>query len=114
MGTQDFNIPTELSADVKEAAQTIINTIQDTFGKDASGGGCRLFYTVDEWKDRGEEYGTTAALILVHDGGDAAPFLNLNYMVYDLHEKLRASVSKQGFYIEQCTSWYSAMYPNPR
>lgn len=109
MAQNDFDIPEGLSDDVRQAAETIVKTIRETC-PDASGGGCRLFYTVDEWKARQEEYGTTGELILCHDGGAAAPFLNWDYMCYQLRDKLMDRLRPLGFYVEQCTSWYSAMY----
>ena len=33
-------------------------------------GGCRVFYSPQEWAERKETYGTKAELIVVHDGGD--------------------------------------------
>jgi hypothetical protein len=110
MAKTDFDIPENLPRDVKRAAKAIVAVIRETFGKDASGGGCRLFYTAEEWRERGESYGTEAALIVVHDGGDAAPFFNHDYMNYELMEKMRKLLEAVGFWVEACTCWYDAIY----
>jgi hypothetical protein len=76
----------------------------------ADTGGCRPFYSPNEWKERGEEYGTLSELVIVHDGGDLAPYFNLDYYCYDKYEAMQAALSEHGFYFDQCTSWYSAVY----
>ena len=75
-----------------------------------SSGGCKAFYSPDEWKARGEEYGHGAVLIVVHDGGSHAPFFNLDYCKYEAHNAMFKQFERTCFYIEQCTSWYSAVY----
>jgi hypothetical protein len=66
--SKDFEIPEGLSKLGRNAAETIVKTARHRMGADASGGGCRAFYTPEEWKERGESYGLTAKLIVVHDG----------------------------------------------
>lgn len=75
-----------------------------------SGGGCRAFYTPQEWAARGEEFGRESVLILLHDGGDLAPFCNPAYNRYQDLDKLGRALRKIGYYVEQCTCWYSAVY----
>lgn len=104
---KDFNIPAGLSKDGYEAAKVV----RKVLGEQASGGGCRAFYTPEEWRQRGEKYGLGAELIVVHDGGDAAPYFNLDYMMYELHDKMQNELEKVGLYAEACTSWYTAVYP---
>lgn len=91
----------------------VAKIIKDVIGGDASGGGCRAFWTAKEWASRGEEYGTDSVLVLVHDGGDLAPFCNWNYQQYSLTEQLAEALAKAGYYYEQCTCWYSAVYGLP-
>jgi len=76
-----------------------------------SGGGCKAFYSPDAWEARGEKYGLNSLLIVVHDGGDLAPWFNLDYQCYDLYEKLQAELAEVNMYAESCTCWYSAIYP---
>ena len=73
-------------------------------------GGCKTFYSPKEWKDRKEEYATDSELVIVHDGGEVAPFFNWDYedtFKIDLGSDLGTN---QGWFVEGCTCWYSAVY----
>jgi len=70
----------------------------------------RNFYTPAEWRARGERYGLKSELIVVHDGGDLAPFFNPDYMCWSLHTAMNETLEKAGYYAEPCTSWYTAIY----
>jgi hypothetical protein len=73
-------------------------------------GGCRTFYTPEEWADRGEEYGCSSLLIVVHDGGDFAPYFNYAYEAYGSMEKMVEALGPLGVYAEQCTGWYTSIH----
>ena len=75
-----------------------------------STGGCTPFYSAKQWKDKGEEYGLSSKLIVCHDGGDLAYFFNWNYGAYESIEKMRKALELAGYYAEQCTGWYTAIY----
>jgi len=92
--------------------KTIVEDIAtEVLGKAPHTGGCRPFYTPAEWAARDEEYGLDAALIICHDGGDYATLCNLDYGAYKLYDEFTQKFMKRtGGYIEQCTSWYSAVY----
>jgi hypothetical protein len=104
--SNEFQIPDGLSAKGRKAAETLVKLA----GKGADGGGCRAFYTPEEWADRGEQYGLKSLLIICHDGGDLAPFLNWDYCAYAKTEKAITALSEHGVYAEQCTGWYTAIY----
>lgn len=88
----------------------IANAILKILPKDASGGGCKAFYSTTEWKERKESYGLNSGLIVVHDGGDLAKYCNLDYESYLDCKKLNQALGEIGYYIEGCTCWYSAVY----
>ena len=90
--------------------QVIAKAVLRALPKDATGGGCRAFYTPKEWAERREEFGRESLLILCHDGGSLAPACNWAYENLAARERLRRSLEKIGLYVEQCTSWYSAVY----
>jgi hypothetical protein len=73
-------------------------------------GGCTTFYTPEEWKARGEKYGTEALFVVVHDGGDVAGVCSYDHGNYALIEEGTKAMAKVGAYIQQCTGWYSACY----
>jgi hypothetical protein len=98
-----------LKEDMLKVAQVVLSVL----GDNPNGGGCRAFWTPEEWTARNEEYGTDSILVLVHDGGDLAPACNWDYGNYELSDKLTTALNEAGFYYEQCTSWYSAVYRLP-
>ena len=110
----DFDT-SNLSGKSKKVADGIVKWLTDrykSFGDTPSGGGCRAFYSPREWKERGESYGTNAVLIICHDGGDLAPLCNFDYECYKAMEEFRNFLGdKFGVYPEQCSSWYTAIYP---
>lgn len=75
------------------------------------------FYTPHEWRKRGEQYGLTAVAIVVHDGGAFAPFFSYDHEDYvamdGMSKALEACATPEaprGYWAEQCTSWYTAIY----
>ena len=105
----DWPIPAGLSKQGRAAAKAIVEFLTEHGMTDHGGSG--KFYTPREWRDRGEEYGTRSLLIITHDGGDHAAAFSWDYEQYELMEQLRGRLSKIGVYVEQCTSWFSAVYP---
>jgi len=87
----------------------IASVIKIVLGEGASGGS-KAFYTPKQWEERGESYGHKSSLIVVHDGGDLAPYCNYDYECYGLIEKMDAALKEIGYYLESCTCWYSAVY----
>lgn len=87
--------------------------VMRTMGSKAYSGGCRAFYTPEEWKAKGERFGTESVLVLVHDGGTLASFCNWDYCETDRVERLQRNLREAGYFIEQCTTWFSAVYKIP-
>lgn len=88
---------------LNEEERTIAKTILAVVGADLEG----AFRSPSEWDD---DYGQDSQLILIHDGGALAPYCSLDYEDYDLVEELVVALANIGYYSEQCTSWYSAVY----
>lgn len=129
---KDFNMPSDLDADGKRAYDTIKKHLHDF--KDLETGGCKSFYSPKEWNERGEEYGRNSVLIVVYDGGDLRRYFNMDacyegtclmadfyremgkempkYNPYETLENLQAALHKEGFFVEECTGWYAAVYKN--
>jgi hypothetical protein len=110
----DFDT-SNLSGKSKKVADGIVKWLTDrhkSFGDKPSGGGCRAFYSPREWKERGESYGVDSLLIICHDGGDLAPLCNFDYECYSAMDAFRDFLrDKYDVYPEQCTCWYTAIYP---
>ena len=104
-----------LNTGQKRIANTILETIADMNGYNdkypISGGGCKAFYTPDEWLDRGEDYGIRSKLIVCHDGGDLLPYFSYDGTGYGRNERMVEALEKLGYYAEQCTCWYTTIYP---
>ncbi|WP_396908701.1 hypothetical protein [Mycolicibacterium sp.] len=107
--SNEWPIPEGLCADGQRAAEVIRDFLIE---KDATyhGGGGR-FYTPQQWKARGEEYGWSSSILVVtHDGGEHARFFNLDYEAYKAHDEFRNRLAEHGFWMEACTCWYAAIY----
>ena len=100
-------MPPGLSAKAQKAYMTIM-TILVRHGLTFTGG-CRPFYSPEEWAARGEKFCKNADLYVVHDGGDlSAIFGDFAEPFYsDISEALKV----HKMYVEGCTGWYSAVYP---
>lgn len=88
----------------------VAEIVKGVLGSRANDGGNDTFFAPEVWKAKGEKYGVESVLVLVHDGGDLAPYCNYDYMEYDKIDKLSDVLGKSGYYVENCTSWYSAVY----
>ncbi|BBY54013.1 hypothetical protein [Mycolicibacillus koreensis] len=101
-------IPDDLSPQGRKAAEIIRGFLADSGMADHGGGG--RFYSPQQWRDRGESYGTGSELIITHDGGDHAGAFNMDYG-HETVERLGDLLAADGLYVEGCTNWYSAVYP---
>lgn len=72
--------------------------------------GCHAFYSPQQWKERGEKYGHDALLILVYDSGDITTCMDPAQGQHDLIDRFMENLERNGFVIEPCTHWYSAIY----
>lgn len=106
--SSEWRIPDGLSPLGKKAAEATHQFFVDNDITFHGGGGC--FYTPQEWAERGEEYGLDSVLVITHDGGSHAAAFNYDYDRSDLMENLREKLAGVGVYVEQCTSWYSAIH----
>lgn len=100
----------DLPIGASEEAAKIHAAIMATLPHWAESGGCQVFHTPEEWAARGEEYGHGSVLVVVHDGGDHAPYFNWAYGAAQAREELNKAMDEIGFYANQCTGWYSAIY----
>lgn len=105
----DLAIPALLSPLGEKAAQAILSILRKYDALHT--GGCRAFYSPQEWTDRGEEYGCESVLLVVHDGGDVARFFNHDYQMPGRMASMDAALADVGLYAQPCTTWYTAIYP---
>ena len=104
-------MPTNLEANGKLAYKIITDFLIQNLATYT--GGCKPFYSPSEWKERGERYGTKSHLVIVYDGGDLSRIFNSDYAAlnnYKLYEAVGSQLREYGLFVEECTSWYSAIY----
>jgi hypothetical protein len=106
--SEDLNIPKGLTPRAHNAAEAIVRLLTELGLTET--GGCRAFYSPKEWRERDEEYGGKADLIVVHDGGSLAPFFNYDYRAYSMVDEMSKRLDQAGAWAEPCTSWYTAIY----
>src|SRR5579884_775745 len=105
---RDLAIPPELSPRGKEAVRLILDFL---LAERLTGtGGCRAFYSPQQWKERGEEYGHDALLILVYDGGDISMCMDPAEGQHELVDRFMENLEQNGFVIEPLSHWCSAIY----
>jgi hypothetical protein len=94
----------------KAAVQTIVNLLKREGATYT--GGCKSFYSPRDWADRGESYGHGSVLIVMHEGAASGPYFSLDksYPVYATHTKMSKVLDKAGFFFEECTGYYVAVY----
>ena len=106
--TTDLACPAQLSDAGRAGHATILAVLAKNDRMDT--GGCKTFYSPVEWRERGEEYGLSAELIVVHDGGDVAALFNYDYDAINLQNEILLALSDAGLFAEPCTCWYTAIY----
>lgn len=102
----DWDIPEGLSPLGQKAAEAIRKFMEDN--EEDSNGGCTAFYSPQEWKERGERYGTESELLIVYDGGPMSRLCNTYCTDTEAFDK---ALSDAGVWRENCTHWYGAIYP---
>jgi hypothetical protein len=106
---KELEMPEGLCAKGVAAYNAIVALLEKRNALDT--GGCKAFYSPAEWRERGEDYAQNAVLIVVHDGGDHAPYFNWDYGYARGIEAVMAALLPHGVFAEQATSWYSGIYP---
>jgi hypothetical protein len=66
-------------------------------------GDCKVFYSPEEWRERGESYGAESELVVVYDGSEARYLAEFN-------DGMARALEKEGLFVECCTHWYAAVY----
>ena len=106
-----MNTPNDLSTDGM-VAMTIIKEFLHK--RKLNGGTDRVFYSPEEWNKRSEDYGIDSVLIVTYDGSDLRRAFSMQTCYdmgsYEIYESLQERLGKSGFFFEECTNWYAAVY----
>ena len=98
-----------LNAKEKSIAEVFVKIAKE-ISENPSDGGCKAFYKASEWRARGEDYGTDSELVVVYDGGDLYSICNTTAGCPSFDDSLQEELFKKGYFFEQCTTWYGAVY----
>lgn len=80
---------------------------------DISGGGCKAFYTPEEWSRLGHHDSDRAMLVVCHDGGSLAQIFNHDYCDYDMIDMMASLLQDNGYFAEQWTSYSTGIFRIP-
>ncbi len=105
---KDLSCPPGLTAEGYHAWEVILKFLRQN--RMLYTGGCKAFYEPYDWVSRGNEYGRDSVLVICHDGGSLAYLCNYDHCDYQSIEKFKTHLARYGFWVENCTTWYSAIY----
>jgi len=94
------NIPKDLSDAGLKAAEVILKIVGNVDG----------FISPSEWKERGEEHGLSAELIVVHSNAKLGPYFSMDYDNPTKYDHMADELQKIGMYSYVCTSGVSGIY----
>jgi hypothetical protein len=105
--------PKNLSPDGAAAYATVRAYLRATHSTYC--GGCKAFYSPEEWKAR-EPHTDVKGVILVvmHDGGELSNVFNLDKGCVHLYDRMRSALNEAGFMAESMTAWYSYIYKSQK
>lgn len=120
-----INTPTDLDKDGIKALEVIKKFLAER-GVDDDGNDSKVFWSPAEWKAKNEKYGEGAVLIVMYDGSHVRNVFSMDacYEIgcmirqetgksvnaYEPYEALQAALNEEGFFFEECTGWYAAVY----
>ena len=109
-------IPDNLPDDIKALCSVIIDAASRFTPKSRkcvrpNSGGCRTFWLPEEMKEHEPSMDATGvALVVMCDGGDFAPFFNMDYCDYTAFDRMSEALKKEGFYAEAQYGWLHYIY----
>jgi len=89
------------------AAMAALDAAIEAYGEKPYCGGCKAFHTVQWFKDEWAGWPATCmptddmVMIIMCDGGDFAPMLNVAYENYHLMNKFKEAMVKRGYVINR-------------
>jgi len=120
-----INTPDNLNEDGAKALEVIRKFLTER-GVDDERNDSKVFWSPAEWKAKGEMYGTESVLIVMYDGSYVRNVFSMDacYEIgcmvrqetgksinaYEPYEALQDALREEGFFFEECTGWYAAVY----
>ena len=108
---ENWQVPTGLTRKGRKIAFFIQQLAKE---RDWNSGGQKIFWSPQEWKDKGERW-IGKHLNILHEGGDHAPSFSMDYSYEwgsyaDYEAMLKMLEDKFSVYAENGHSWNSAIY----
>lgn len=108
---RDGNLTLPLVQPARDVAYHILEAAGLVMGRAPYTGGCRTFYTPEEWKEKENYEVTNELLFICHDGGEFGNLCSYDREQYGLMEEFDNLLNKKGYYTEAGTNWWTAVYP---
>ena len=99
-----------LRGEAKKIAEAIKKLIREDKGGEPWGGGSKAFRTPARHRKMGFDVPKGTVLVLGHDGGDLAPYLNRMYDYPEGYNKMRDLLNRMGYWTEMQNSAETVVY----
>ena len=112
-----IDVPCDLGESGKVAASVVLDVVAKRLGRMPIGDGYNSFHSPGGWAAR---HGGTwmsrvsladDSLVVVHDGGDLAPFFDPDYEDWAAHDEMMKAFVDMGLKVEQVAGWCSVVTP---
>lgn len=105
----NWAVPTGLSRNARKLALAIVKLAKERNWY----AGQKVFWSPKEWKEKGERYGEGAAFIVIHEGGDHAPYFSMDHAYetgsYKQYEEQLKLLSEHDFWSEGIYRWSTSI-----
>jgi hypothetical protein len=104
----DFAIPYNLCSQGRSAAQAILGML--TEDNECWSGGCRAFFSPQEWRNKGHELIDRTVLVVLHDGGIMSEYFDPVYGGQRYERQLQY-LRENSFFAEHISHFYAEILP---
>lgn len=95
----------------RTVALHVLEAALKTLTKAPYTGGCRTFYTPEEWKEKENYELNNELLFICHDGGEFADLCSYDRGQYGMMEEFSNYLNEHGYWMEQGSTWWTVVYP---
>ncbi len=107
---EELALPVDIPQNVKTALLEVRDFAGSLWDRPAATGGCKAFYSPQEWRDKGWQVNEHVLCVVRHDGGDLAPLFNMDYQDYKAYDKMNQIFQRRGLYAEAINSTQSNIH----
>ena len=107
---EELEIPEDIPQNAKNALMEVRDFAGSLWDRPAATGGCKAFYSPQEWRDKGWIVNDKVLCVVCHDGGDLAPLFNLDYQDYKAYDKMDRIFRARGIYAEAISATHTHIH----